>query len=199
MDTPSTLYTFFQTDFPHNKEGLEEFLNAFQSQSYQKNDIILREGQIDRQLRFLEYGALREYYVGPEKENNINFYTRPSLITDFPSFQNDRASRKNQACLSKVRIKVINKRQYEKLTQKYPCGKEILSQSFQLLLDQKEYGEYAQRTKSPEELYQDILQNRPDWLQNIPQYHIASYLGITPETLSRIRKRISWFESMELS
>ena len=59
------------------------------------------------------------------------------------------------------------------------------------LLKQKEMLEYNRITKTPDDLYKDLLVYKPHWLQNIPQYHIASYLTITPETLSRIRKRIS--------
>ena len=81
--------------------------------------------------------------------------------------------------------------------EKYPCGKTFICNTFQKLLVQKDMEAYHACTKTPEELYLYIMQYKNTWLQNIPQYHIASYLGITPETLSRIRKRISWFQSME--
>jgi hypothetical protein len=63
--------------------------------------------------------------------------------------------------------------------------------SFHKLLKQKEMLEYNRITKTPDELYKELLIYKQEWLQSIPQYHIASYLNITPETLSRIRKRIS--------
>ena len=63
--------------------------------------------------------------------------------------------------------------------------------SFQKLLKHKELLEYNRITKTPEELYKELFIYKPSWLEKIPQYHIASYLNISPETLSRIRKRIS--------
>ncbi|MCZ8331767.1 MAG: hypothetical protein O9282_10690 [Flavobacterium sp.] len=66
----------------------------------------------------------------------------------------------------------------------------VIETIFQRIVVNKETEEFNHFVNTAEELYLDIMKNKPDWLLEIPQYHIASYLGITPETLSRIRKRI---------
>ncbi len=85
----------------------------------------------------------------------------------------------------------IEKDSFFNLLEKYECGKSFVASSFKKLLKQKEMLEFNRVTKTPDELYKELFIYKPEWLQLIPQYHIASYLNITPETLSRIRKRTS--------
>lgn len=184
------LAAFFNTDFPLNKEGLEELLSLFAVHFYQKNSLILKAGCNEKHLRFLETGVVREFWVTEEKETNINFYTKPQFITDFSSLNNYTKTNKNQKCLTEVVLQSIDRRVFLKLLDKYECRKEIVDQTFQRMLEKKEQLEHCRITKTPEELYKEILENQPDWLEHIPQYHIASYLGITPEALSRISSRI---------
>lgn len=126
-----------------------------------------------------------------KKKTNINFYTKPQFITDLSSFITNTSTNKNQECLTEIEILSIEKKVFENLLEKYECGKSFIDLSFQRLLKQKELFEFNRITKKPEELYKELVIYKPNWLENIPQYHIASYLNVTPETLSRIRKRIS--------
>jgi len=191
MHENNNLRVFFDTDFPLNKEGLEEMLDAFETIRFAKNSLLLENGKTENKLRFLDKGVVREYYTSNGKEANINFYTKPQFITDFSSFNNGTASKKNQECLTDVEIKILNKDIFLESLHKYQCGQYFIDLTFQRLLQQKESFEYNRITKSPDELYTEILSQKPNWLQQIPQYHIASYMGVTAETLSRIRKRIS--------
>lgn len=182
---------FFETKYPLNKEGLHELLHLFQLKHYDKGEIILKSNTEEHQLRFLNKGILREYYATATKETNINFYTKPQFITDLTAFNNDSKTKKHQECLSKVELLVVQKAAFRKLLKKYQCGQSFIEMSFQKLLKHKELLEFNRITKTPEDLYQELFIYKPEWLELIPQYHIASYLNITPETLSRIRKRIS--------
>ncbi|MBW1297763.1 Crp/Fnr family transcriptional regulator [Aquimarina litoralis] len=192
MNTDLTkISSFFETEYPLNKHGLKELLDLFSIRNIKKNTQILTEHKEERQLRFLNKGVIREYYSSSSKETNINFYTKPQFVTDLSSFINDTNTKKNQETLTDIELLVIDKTPFRQLLQKYECGKSFIDLSFQKLLKQKELFEYNRMTKSSEELYHELLIYKPNWLQKIPQYHIASYLNITPETLSRIRKRIS--------
>lgn len=183
--------TFFQTEYPLNKHGLKELLDLFFIKKIKRNTQILTADNEERQLRFLNEGAVREFYASDGKETNINFYTKPQFITDLSSFVNDINTKKNQETLTDVELLVIDKNSFRNLLKKYECGKSFIELSFQKLVKQKDLFEFNRVTKSAEELYGELLIYKPHWLQYIPQYHIASYLNITPETLSRIRKRIS--------
>lgn len=183
--------TFFQSDFPLNQEGLEELISSFQLKTFPKHTSYLLQGEVDRKLRFMNAGVVREFYASKGKETNIYFYTHPQFITDFPSFMHQTASLKNQESLTEIEILELDRPIFLNLLDKYQCGKSFIDLTFQKILRYKELAEYDRMTKDPEQLYKEIQLNRPHWLKMIPQYHIASYLGISPETLSRIRKRIS--------
>ena len=190
MIVADKLSLFFSNEFPFNKEGLEEFVNTFLTKSYKKGEIILENGTIENELRFLDHGIIREYYATNDKEKNINFYTNSNFITDFSSFTHSTATRKYQECLTDVDLRVLSKEKFLTFTDQYQCGKLFIETIFQRIVVKKETEEFNHFVNTAEELYLDIMKNKPVWLLEIPQYHIASYLGITPETLSRIRKRI---------
>lgn len=190
MKETDKLSLFFSNEFPFNKDGLKEFVNTFVSKSYKKGEIILKNGSTENELRFLDRGIVREYYATNEKEKNIMFYTNSSFTTDFSSFTHSTATKKYQECLTNVDLRVLSKDKFLHFTNQYDCGKLFIETIFQRIVVNKETEEFNHFVNTAEELYLDIMKTKPDWLLQIPQYHIASYLGITPETLSRIRKRI---------
>lgn len=185
------LSTFFTANYPLNKQGIEETIAAFELRTIPKHKILLQEGAQENSLRFLNKGVIREFYVGSQKETNINFFMKPQFVTDFASFIHGSKTKRNQESLSELEILVLGKEKFTRLLEKHRCGKSFIEAAFLKILKQQELLEYNRITKAPEELYETLQTYKADWLQKIPQYHIASYLGITPETLSRIRKRIS--------
>lgn len=190
MTEPDKLSLFFSNEFPFNKEGLEEFINTFVTKSYKKGDIILRNKKVENELRFLDQGVVREFYSNNNKEKNINFYLDSEFITDFYSFVSEKPSHKYQECITDIKLRVISKSSFQVFLTNYMCGKLFVDEIFQRIIERKENDLMRQFMNTAEESYINLVKHKPNWLQQIPQYHIASYLGITPETLSRIRRRI---------
>jgi CRP-like cAMP-binding protein len=89
-----------------------------------------------------------------------------------------------------VDLRVLSKKKFLPFINQYNCGKLFIDTIFQRIVANKESEEFNHFVNTSEELYLYVMKSKPAWLLHIPQYHIASYLGITPETLSRIRKRI---------
>ena len=191
LNTDEQLSSFLKNQFSLSQEGMEEVVASFACETIPKDSIILQPGQTEKKLKFVHSGFIREYYANEKVERNINFFEPGEFATDFLSFQSDNKTQKWQQSITKVKLRTLPKSTFNQLLQKYECGQSIVEGAFRNILQCVEAKTYNRLTKKPEELYQHILKNNPSWLQHIPQYHLASFLNIAPETLSRIRKRIS--------
>jgi CRP-like cAMP-binding protein len=184
------LIQFFSNEFPFNTDGLAQFVQSFERITYKKDTLLLEIGEPERFLRFLDEGIVREYYAHDGKEKNIDFFVQAEFITDFNAFVTEKPSRKYQECLTNVSVRILSKEKFMSFLAQYSCGKLFIDEIFQRIIAKKEKQEFQQFLNTAEENYLELLRHKSAWLQKIPQYHIASYLGITAETLSRIRKRI---------
>ncbi|MCE1188338.1 MAG: Crp/Fnr family transcriptional regulator [Ignavibacteria bacterium] len=179
----------FTTDFPLNKDGLDELYSSLTYRIFPKNSLLLSAGEREQELRFINNGCIREYYIKDTVEVNSNFFITPQFVNDFTSFIDAVPSKKYLETLQQTELLTISRDVFYNLLTRYQCGKTFIDQNFKMLLREKENEEFYRLTFSPEENYLSIVKRRPEWLQNVPQYHIASYLGITPESLSRLRRK----------
>lgn len=186
-----SIKAFFETHFPFNKMGLDELINSFQDVHFPKGKIILQPNRIENELTFISSGIIREYYSTDSKEININFYSEMEFSSDLYSFYTRTKTKKWQECITDISAKSLTYENFGSLLEKFGCGKDIVAKSMEKLIKRKEKLEFIRTTKNTEELYKEILIKKPNWLKHIPQYQLASFLNVTPETLSRIRNRIS--------
>lgn len=191
MDDFFKLTAFFNENFPTLKEGVDEIIHSFEYRKLPKKNILIQSGQTENELRFIHQGLVREYYVSETKEVNIHFYESGEFVSDFLSFYTKSPTKKQQECLTETELWVLPRSQFNHWLKKYKHISLLIESYFQKILRNQEKREYHLLTKTPDEMYLHLMQKHPQWLIDIPQYHLASYLRVTPETLSRIRKRIS--------
>jgi len=189
MKKQDQIFGFFNSQFPFNQEGLKEFAEAFKIKKVAKGTLISSEGDTENELRFLIKGTVREFFSHQGKEMNTQFFVNPQFITDFHSLISDAKRKKYQESLSSVELKTMDKNLFLDFMDRYQCGKGFVDEIFKKLIAEKEDEAFKHFSLTPDELYQDLLTHRPQWLRQVPLYHIATYLRMTPETLSRIRKR----------
>lgn len=157
--------------------------------SFKKGTILLSEGQIAKECYFIMQGCIFSYYLVDGEVKVTEFFTESQPITPV-SYTTKRPSGYYLECLENCIVSIGTPESSAELMKKLPrlaaLGAKIMEN--QLANQRMKYDEFIKL--SPEERYKNLQNTSPDILNRVPQYLIASYLGIKPESLSRIRKRL---------
>ena len=164
---------------------------SFPIRQYNKNDFLLSEGQIAKDAYLLIEGCVRKYALNDGEELTTEFYIEGDSVADHYSLANQIPSNHFYVCVENSTVAVVNADKETALYKKIPRFEAICRVEFEKMMaaTMEEKASFAQ--KDPEAKYLHLLHEKPTLLNRVPEYQIASYLGIKPETLSRIRKRIT--------
>jgi CRP/FNR family transcriptional regulator, anaerobic regulatory protein len=166
----------------------EPFLQTKQIKS---KDIFLREGQTCKELGFINNGTFRMYYLSDGKEINTHFSFENEFVVNYDSFLQETPSRYYIQALEDAEIVTFNLQTLQKaynLSQNWErFGRIMAEYSYKLTTKRVEGFMFM----DAEERYLQMMKETPHFLERVPLYHLASYLGIERESLSRLRKKIS--------
>jgi CRP-like cAMP-binding protein len=166
--------------------------NYLTPKKLRKKQYLLQEGDVCKTIAFIEKGALRAYSVDDNgNEHIIQFGLEGWIISDLYSFLTGEPATYNIDAIEDAELVLINKLAHEELLQKVPKYETFtrLNITGAYLAMQKRLTSIISFTL--EERYASFIALYPDIVQRVPQHMIASYMGLTPETLSRVRRRIS--------
>lgn len=158
--------------------------------SLKKKDFLLKEGQYCKSWYFLEKGCLRMYYINEKGTEQITqFVIENWWVSDFISFDRREPSGFFLQAIEPAEVCSLDREAQEQLCRKVPA----MEHYFRIVL-QKAYAAAQLRSKylydfSREEMYHHFNNSFPEFVQRVPQYMLASYLGFTPEYLSELRKK----------
>lgn len=172
-------------------EEKQAVMDEIPIETFKKGTILLREGEISTTCFFILKGCVRKYSVIDGEEKTTAFYTENEAVVSFNSYTQQVPADHYFICMEDTTTVVGYREREAEMYIRFPKF-ESLSRMFMsqdLGKAQEEMAVFI--TSTAEERYLHLLQNRPDLLQRVPQHQIASYLGITPESLSRIRKRMT--------
>lgn len=174
-----------------NEEQQQAIVEEIQIEEFKKGTILLRQGDVPTKCYFVLKGCIRQYAVDEAgKEVTSYFYTEEQAISNMNHHKQDKSSSYTFSCLEDCTLVVgdlvTEKDMYHKYTQLEAMTRRMIEHSFGEMQDELA----AFIASTPEERYKSLLQKRPYLVDRVPQHQLASSLGITPESLSRIKKRI---------
>ena len=156
-----------------------------------KGAFLLEAGQVCEAIYFANTGFLRLYYVGPDgHEVNCRFAGAAGFLTDYQSFLTQRPSRYFWQALQPAEVLVLPYALVQRLYRESAAwdhfGRLMAERVYQQLNERVELLQFL----TPTQRYQYVQQHQPELLTQVSQAHLASYLGVQPESLSRIRQRL---------
>lgn len=169
----------------------EQIKNYLTPKKLRKRQYLLQDGDVCKTIAFVEKGLLRAYTADDTTEHVIQFALEGWTISDLYSFLTGEPATYNIEALEDSELILINKSAHEELLQKQPKYETYIR-----LVVTNAYVALQRRLTSTisqtvEDRYLNFTQMYPDIVQRVPQHMIASYMGLTPETLSRVRKKIT--------
>ncbi len=181
--------TYFNRYVEFSDAEIDEIFSKLTLKIFQKKDYILREGKICTNRYFIISGLVRSFYIDNKGNEKITqFAIQNWWVTSMESFIKKTPSAISIQALEKTEILIIDKDELEKLFLSIPKLERlfrIITENM-LIATQRKNDIYLQmKSKSR---YDDLINHFPDFIQRVPQYMIASYLEITPEYLSELRK-----------
>jgi len=180
---------FIKTIIQPNKEEWEAFTEIVQFKTLKKKELLLKEGQVCNFIAFVNSGILREYSFLNGKEATLDFVEDNKFISDYQSFIMEVPSKQYLEALTDVDLLIFRKNDINSLYDKYKIWERFGRLIIERIFCQVEQERKMIISTSNEEQYREFVAAYPQLLQKVPQYYIASYLGISPEHLSRLRKK----------
>ena len=188
----SPLLTQLKEVYKVSDKDCARLIQLFEPLAIKKNEHLYRSGEIARYVYFVEKGCLRQYYINNNgEERTIYFKMEDGWCSELVSFLDNKPTELCVQALENSTLQRINQKNWVYAVtqiQSFTIGFIRAQQDTNYILKKRLA---VASVETPEEKYLRFIKEEPLLLQRIPLYHIAAYLAITPETLSRIRKKIT--------
>jgi CRP-like cAMP-binding protein len=176
-------------NFKVNDDEWSKFMHLFKRQEISAKTILLQEGEISKHAFYIEKGCIRAWFNNNGKDITFQFFFEEQGVSSIESFRTNQPSLFTIESIEPCIIHSITKKDFQTILEASPGIKQRMEEyTFQrLILYQKLF--LSRIKDNPEKRYLELLENNPEILQRVPQHYIASFLGITSVSLSRIRNR----------
>jgi CRP-like cAMP-binding protein len=181
---------YFSKISPLSDEEAEAIRESAVIKNFEKGTFLLREGHYSNDTYFVFEGLVRQYNLVDGQERTSAFFTEDQWVMALNNLNGEKPSANNWICEEDCSLMIGNDDGAKKIFKQFPrlegIARKILESTFSDY--QQTIANYM--ADSPLQRYLRLVESRPELIQRIPQYHLASYIGIQPESLSRIRKRL---------
>lgn len=158
--------------------------------TYPKGTELIQEGKSSRKGYWLFKGLIRKFRMVDGEEKTLEFYIEGSNVVDLKSYNNGLPAFATYLCQEECVVGALDQKEELELYAAYPQFERLCRLSIEEDYAHQQEVQSSYITSTPEERYLLLMAERPELIQRVPQYQIASYLGIEPESLSRIRRRV---------
>jgi CRP-like cAMP-binding protein len=172
-----------------SEDEKKDFIQLNTFKSFKKGTVLLKEGEISDDCYFILQGCVRVYYIVDGEEKTTEFYTELDGINPHCAVDK-RPSSYYIDCVEDCILTVGNPEMEDILFQKFPKFEILFRKLNEELFLKQQINFDKFKTSSPEQRYLTLLENRPDLIKRVPQQQLASFLGITPVSLSRLKARV---------
>ncbi len=182
---------YFSDFLPLDSDELETFIEKFSLKKFKKGECFIKEGECADEIGFVLKGCLVCLYNKKGVDVVDEFSLEYDFISDYKNFLDSKPAEKDVKCLETSELLVITKKDLDDLyNQKHSFERvgRVIAESLFKNWHKKATSLMLDDAKTR---YKKLIKDKPTLLQRVPQYLIASYLNVTPESLSRIRKNIS--------
>ncbi|RYD75067.1 MAG: Crp/Fnr family transcriptional regulator [Sphingobacteriales bacterium] len=174
-----------------DESQLMEFLSLWEFKTFKRNEFISSASEIPRFSIFVLKGCLRQYTVSDKGDETIVYFAEEKhFIGDLPNMRSKTASGFYFQAIEPCELLTLSAENWQKAFVQFPWWTDAHLTGYQKWTASLQQQIAEMNIKTGEERYLKLLNSRPKLFQRVPQHFIASYLGISPETLSRIRKKI---------
>jgi len=185
----NVLFDFIARYISLTEEEKKALIDLDLFHSAKKGVVLLEEGQRSKQGYFVLKGCNRTHYTIDGEEKTTAFFTEMEGLTP-PCVLDGRPSTYAVSCVEDTILTISNPSMEAEIFQKFPKFETMCRVLSEELLVKQQMDFDAFKTSSPEQRYLQLLEKRPDLIQRVPQYQLASFLGIQPQSLSRLRARV---------
>lgn len=184
------LSTYFQNQAPIDKGAVMELVSKAQYKSYKKGEVLLHAGEHYENVGYVLSGLLRSYYVDKEGNDITKYFHMENQLFMDESLFDYKVSICTYEALEDCRILLLKTEAFKEAVWNNSYLKEVYLAALQEGMKYKIYRENSFLTKSAAERYMELKKANPELEKRAKQAHIATYLGIAPESLSRIKRSI---------
>jgi CRP-like cAMP-binding protein len=184
------LVEYFSQISPLTAEEAEAIKESSVIKNYKKGTFLLKEGQLATNTFFVFEGLIRQFVLADGEERTTTFFTENQWVISLNGFDESQPSQHYWLCEEDCVLLIGNDNSAQNIFKIHPRLESIARK-----IIENTFSEYQQMMMnylkdSPEQRYLRLIETKPDLIQRIPQYQLASYIGVKPESLSRIRKRL---------
>lgn len=178
-----------QRVFHTTDDEMEALESVMQVTFVEKNMLFLKENEICKNIGFIEHGSMRLFYGNSDREACNDFFFENSLTGSVASFITQTPSIVNIAAVEQCELLLFSYSDVMALINSHPALKKLAGIIMQEQLIRAEKREASLLRDTPEQRFKNLMEDHPKIFKRIPLRYVASYLGITPETLSRYRAK----------